>query len=69
MKLVATRSQHNRPSPPANVHELVAPAAVRADEVDTKVINIRLDVIERELAVATDALPHGRLPNLEGTVA
>lgn len=50
---------------PGDVDELVAPAAVRADEVDAKVVNSGLDGAEGNLSAAADAHPHGD-PQSEG---
>ncbi|MCA3233813.1 MAG: hypothetical protein INH06_16110 [Cupriavidus sp.] len=49
------------PVPRADVDQLVAPAAVRTEEIDTEVVNARLDGIQSNFGAATDADPHDRL--------
>lgn len=48
-----------------NVDQLVAPAAVRADEVNAEVVDARLDGVKGDLGAATDADPHGCHPERE----
>lgn len=45
----------------ANVHELVSPAAVGADEVDAEVVDVGLNGLELDARATADADPHGGL--------
>jgi hypothetical protein len=52
--------QHDAP-PRADVHQLVAPAAMRTDEVDAERVDSLQDCFERDVNATSDAFPHGDL--------
>jgi hypothetical protein len=68
MDSVACPLQHDRPIRLANFHEPVPSTTVRTDAVDTEVVDTRLNIIERDLDVTSDALPPVRLLTFEGTI-
>lgn len=47
---------------PANVDELITPAALGTDEVDTEAVNAGLNGIKGDVRKAADANPHSYLP-------
>jgi hypothetical protein len=45
----------------ANAHQLVTPLTMRANEVDPKAVDARIDLGMRDIGFAADAFPHGSL--------